>query len=72
MVKMPKRHPFGCLFGIFILESEQETLEMMKHSAYGLSAAAFTRNHFTALEVSKEISARAVHINGEQCIMSPL
>ncbi|PWY71803.1 ALDH-like protein [Aspergillus sclerotioniger CBS 115572] len=54
---------FGPVFGIVVVESEQQGLEMVKRSAYGLSSAVFTRDHFKALEMSGELAAGAVHVN---------
>ncbi|PYH93394.1 ALDH-like protein [Aspergillus ellipticus CBS 707.79] len=55
---------FGPVFGIVTVESEEQGLEMAKHSAYGLSSSVFTKDHFKALEMSAEIAAGAVHVNG--------
>ncbi|KAL4898597.1 Aldehyde/histidinol dehydrogenase [Aspergillus ambiguus] len=54
---------FGPMFGIVVVESETEALQMAKSSGYGLSAALFTRNYFKALELSREIRAGTIHIN---------
>ncbi|PYI09617.1 aldehyde dehydrogenase [Aspergillus sclerotiicarbonarius CBS 121057] len=55
---------FGPIFGIMAVDSEEQGLQMVKRSAYGLSSAVFTRDHFKALEMSGEIAAGAVHVNG--------
>ena len=54
---------FGPVFGIMVVESEEQGLQMVQRSAYGLSSAVFTRDHFKALELSGEIAAGAVHVN---------
>ncbi|KFY96806.1 hypothetical protein V500_02288 [Pseudogymnoascus sp. VKM F-4518 (FW-2643)] len=53
---------FGPIYGIVVVDSELEALQMVKSSAYGLSAAIFTQNRFNALNISREIRA-AAHVN---------
>ncbi|RAL04552.1 aldehyde dehydrogenase [Aspergillus ibericus CBS 121593] len=55
---------FGPVFGIMVVDSEEQGLQMVKGSVYGLSSAVFTRDHFKALKMSGDIAAGAVHVNG--------
>lgn len=54
---------FGPMFGIVVMDSEVQALQMLQSSMYGLSAAIFTQNHFKALEISTQIRAGAIHVN---------
>ncbi|PYH38170.1 putative aldehyde dehydrogenase [Aspergillus neoniger CBS 115656] len=55
---------FGPVFGIIAVDSAEQGLQMLKRSAYGLSSAVFTRDHFKALGMSADIAVGAVHVNG--------
>ncbi|KAI5241799.1 salicylaldehyde dehydrogenase [Aureobasidium subglaciale] len=55
---------FGPLLGIRVVGNEQEALQIMAESTYGLSASIFSRNHFQALQLARQMKVGAVHING--------
>lgn len=55
---------FGPMLGIRVVNDEQEALQIMSESTYGLSAAIFSRDHFRALQLGRRMKVGAVHING--------
>ncbi|KAH7393695.1 putative aldehyde dehydrogenase [Cadophora sp. MPI-SDFR-AT-0126] len=55
---------FGPLLGIRTVSDEEEALQLMNESTYGLSAAIFSENHFRALQLGRRMKVGAVHING--------
>ncbi|KAH7162008.1 aldehyde dehydrogenase [Dactylonectria estremocensis] len=54
---------FGPMLGIATVSNEDEAIEMVNASEYGLSAAIWTRDHYRALELAQRLDVGAVHVN---------
>lgn len=54
---------FGPLLGITVVEDLHEALQVVDGCSYGLSISIFTKNHFAALKVARQVKVGAVHIN---------
>jgi acyl-CoA reductase-like NAD-dependent aldehyde dehydrogenase len=55
---------FGPLLGIFPVASPAEAAQIINKCTLGLSASIFTRNHFAALKLSRQLQVGAIHVNG--------
>ncbi|TVY15504.1 Salicylaldehyde dehydrogenase [Lachnellula arida] len=55
---------FGPLLGIIPFSSQAEATQVIQGCPFGLSAAIFTRNHFSGLQMAKTLRVGAVHMNG--------
>lgn len=54
---------FGPLLGLVVYGNEDEAVEMVNCSSYGLSGAVFSCNHLKALRIAKKLQTSAVHVN---------
>jgi acyl-CoA reductase-like NAD-dependent aldehyde dehydrogenase len=54
---------FGPLLGLRSFANEEEAVNMVNDSQYGLSGAIFSRNHLRALKLAKKLQTGAVHVN---------
>ncbi|KAF4965565.1 hypothetical protein FSARC_6650 [Fusarium sarcochroum] len=54
---------FGPCLGITTVSDKSEAVNIVNSSEYGLSAAIWTRNHYEALQMARQLQVGAVHIN---------
>ncbi|PWY95995.1 aldehyde dehydrogenase [Aspergillus sclerotioniger CBS 115572] len=54
---------FGPVVGIVRVKDENQAMDLIQQSTYGLSAAIFTTSHFRALQLARRIRVGAVHVN---------
>ncbi|WEW58889.1 hypothetical protein PRK78_004357 [Emydomyces testavorans] len=54
---------FGPTASLFVVDTEEEAIELTNDTEYGLTAAVFTSNLGRGLRVAKQIESGAVHIN---------
>lgn len=55
---------FGPLLGIQRIKSEQEAVERLHDTKYGLSCSIFSKDVVRALQLGRRLNVGAVHING--------
>jgi acyl-CoA reductase-like NAD-dependent aldehyde dehydrogenase len=55
---------FGPTVSMFVVETEEEALELANDTEYGLSSSIFTEDLRRGLRMAKQIDTGAVHING--------
>lgn len=58
-----KEESFGPIIGIQKVKNDQEALELMKDTAYGLTAAVFSGNELRAKELVEELPTGTVYVN---------
>ncbi|KPM38686.1 hypothetical protein AK830_g7880 [Neonectria ditissima] len=54
---------FGPILGMVVVESEDEAIDIVNGSDYGLSAAIWTHDYHRALRLARRLDVGAVHIN---------
>ncbi|KAH8805278.1 Aldehyde/histidinol dehydrogenase [Xylogone sp. PMI_703] len=54
---------FGPTVSVFVVNSEEEALELANDTEYGLVGAVFTENLATGLRIAEKYEAGAIHIN---------
>ncbi|KAI9375718.1 Aldehyde/histidinol dehydrogenase [Aspergillus egyptiacus] len=54
---------FGPTVSLFVVDSEEDAIELANDTEYGLNSAVFTSNLFRGLRVAKRIESGSVHIN---------
>lgn len=54
---------FGPSATLYVVENEEEALDLANVSAYGLSATIHTMNYMKALDMSKRLDYGQVHVN---------
>ena len=55
---------FGPMLGVMEVSTEEEAIEFINSSEYGLSSAIWTRDHYRALRLARKLDVSAIHING--------
>ena len=58
-----KIEAFGPLLGLRVVDSEEDILNAIHESGYGLSTSIFSKNHLRAINLGRKIDTGAVHIN---------
>jgi acyl-CoA reductase-like NAD-dependent aldehyde dehydrogenase len=56
-MKVMNEESFGPIIGIMKVQSDEEAVELMKKTEYGLTAAVYSRNKTRAEKVLKQINA---------------
>ncbi|PGH09279.1 hypothetical protein GX51_00721 [Blastomyces parvus] len=54
---------FGPTVSLYVVDTEQEAIQLANDTEYGLSAAVYTENLGRGLRVAKQLESGAVHIN---------
>ncbi|OJD26741.1 hypothetical protein ACJ73_01880 [Blastomyces percursus] len=54
---------FGPIVSLYVVDTEQEAIQLANDTEYGLSAAVYTENLGRGLRVAKQLESGAVHIN---------
>jgi aldehyde dehydrogenase (NAD+) len=62
-MKLMQEETFGPIIPIMAFKNEQQAIELTNESIYGLSAAVFAKDEYTALNIGKQIIGGAVSIN---------
>ncbi|KFY78678.1 hypothetical protein V499_02212 [Pseudogymnoascus sp. VKM F-103] len=55
---------FGPMLGLQIFDDISEATKVINDCPFGLSSAIFTRNHYRAMMIAKDLNVGAIHING--------
>ncbi|PVH98232.1 ALDH-like protein [Periconia macrospinosa] len=54
---------FGPLLGLAVYDDEEDAVQVVNSSLFGLSGAIFSRNHLNALKMATRLHTGAVHVN---------
>lgn len=69
--KIAKEEVFGPVLCLFRAKSEEEALEILNSSEYGLSASIFTKSLNSALRFAEKAQVGMVRVNGETAGVEP-
>lgn len=63
-MKLYHEETFGPIFSIFIVQSEEEAIELANESEFGLGASLWTNNEERGIKLARQVESGAVFVNG--------